>query len=211
MAGGVPSLLPPLMPSARLREIATAMGAFAVGALRLTTGDLGAESYTHIGHLHIALLKAPPEPTAAPGELVLMTSGTSGFPRLRLRFRGDSAQRQAPRGCDCQRADDTVLLNLPLYFSFALSSQALGSLTRGNRLIISGPPFIRRVIRSSEAVRRDCLLADAGAYPFLLSVRSQRACRGESTLRGRRSALIRRWRRGWLNCAEARTSISPMG
>ena len=57
MAGGVPALLPPLMPSARLREIATAMGAFAVGALRLTTGDLGAESYKHIGPLHIALFK----------------------------------------------------------------------------------------------------------------------------------------------------------
>ena len=34
-----------------------------------------------------------------------------------------------------------MLLNLPLYFSFALSSQALASLTRGSRLIISGPPF----------------------------------------------------------------------
>jgi len=43
MAGGVPALLPPLMHAARLREIATAMGAFAIDGLRLPTGELGAE------------------------------------------------------------------------------------------------------------------------------------------------------------------------
>jgi acyl-CoA synthetase (AMP-forming)/AMP-acid ligase II len=142
MAGGVPALLPPLMPSARLREIATAMGAFAVGALRLTTGDLGAESYKHIGPLHIALLKPPPEPAAAPGELVLMTSGTSGVSSGCV-FDFEAILLNGKRHADAigQRADDTVLLNLPLYFSFALSSQALASLTRGSQLIISGPPF----------------------------------------------------------------------
>jgi acyl-CoA synthetase (AMP-forming)/AMP-acid ligase II len=141
-AGGVPALLPPLMPSSRLREIASAMGAFAVGALRLTTGDLGAESYKHIGPLHVALLKPPPEPVAAPGEVVLMTSGTSGVSSGCV-FDFEAILLNGIRHADAigQRADDTVLLNLPLYFSFALSSQALGSLTRGSRLIISGPPF----------------------------------------------------------------------
>jgi len=142
MAGGVPALLSPLMPAARLREIATAMGACAVGALRLTTGDLGAVSYQRIGHLHIALLKAPPEPAAAPGELVLMTSGTSGISSGCV-FDFEAILLNGKRHADAigQRADDTVLLNLPLYFSFALSSQALASLTRGNRLVVSGPPF----------------------------------------------------------------------
>ena len=65
MAGGVPALLPPMMPAVRLREIAKAMGAFAIGALRLTTGELNAESYQAIGPLRIALLKPPPEPVAA--------------------------------------------------------------------------------------------------------------------------------------------------
>jgi acyl-CoA synthetase (AMP-forming)/AMP-acid ligase II len=142
MAGGVPALLPPLMPSARLREIATAMGARAVGALRLTTGDLGAVSYEHIGHLHIALFKAKPEPAATPGEVVLMTSGTSGVSSGCV-FDFESILLNGMRHADAigQRTDDTVLLNLPLYFSFALSSQALASMTRGSRLIISGPPF----------------------------------------------------------------------
>ena len=40
-----------------------------------------------------------------------------------------------------QKADDTVLVNLPLHFSFALVAQALATLMRGGRLVISGPPF----------------------------------------------------------------------
>jgi acyl-CoA synthetase (AMP-forming)/AMP-acid ligase II len=142
MAGGVPALLPPMMPAVRLREIAKAMGAFAIGALRLTTGELNAESYQAIGPLRIALLKPPPEPVAAPGEVVLMTSGTSGISSGCV-FDFEAILLNGKRHADAigQRADDTVLLNLPLFFSFALSSQALSSLTRGNRLVISGPPF----------------------------------------------------------------------
>jgi acyl-CoA synthetase (AMP-forming)/AMP-acid ligase II len=40
-----------------------------------------------------------------------------------------------------QRADDTVLVNLPLCFSFALVAQALATFSRGGRLVIAGPPF----------------------------------------------------------------------
>jgi len=142
MADGVPALLPPMIPTARLREIATAMGAFAIGALRLPVGDLDAVSYNSIGPLHIAILAPPPEPAGAPGEMVLMTSGTSGFSSgCVFDFEAVLLNGQRHANAIGQRADDTVLLNLPLFFSFALSSQALSSLTCGNRLIISGPPF----------------------------------------------------------------------
>jgi acyl-CoA synthetase (AMP-forming)/AMP-acid ligase II len=142
MAGGVPSLLPPLMHAARLREIATAMGAFAIGGLRLPTGDLGAESYNSIGPLHVAILTPPPEPAGAPGEVVLMTSGTSGvssgcvFDFEAILLNGERHVKAIGQG-----ADDTILVTLPMFFSFALSAQALSSLACGNRLIISGPPF----------------------------------------------------------------------
>jgi acyl-CoA synthetase (AMP-forming)/AMP-acid ligase II len=142
MGGGVPSLLPPNVHAARLREIATAMGAFAMAALRLPTGDLGAQSYSTVGPLQVALLHAPPEPAAAPGEIVLMTSGTSGVSSgCVFDFEAILLNGQRHANAIGQRTDDTVLVNLPLFFSFALSSQALSSLTRGNRLIIGGPPF----------------------------------------------------------------------
>jgi len=142
MAGGVPALLQPIMPAARLREIATAMGAFAIGALRLPTGDLGAKSYNSIGLLQTAILSPPLEPAGTPGEVVLMTSGTSGvasgcvFDFEAILLNGQRHVKAIGQG-----ADDTVLVTLPMYFSFALSAQALASLVCGNRMIISGPPF----------------------------------------------------------------------
>ena len=142
MAGGVPALLPPILPAARLREIASTMGAYAIGGLRLSPGDLGAVSYNSIGLLHVAIFKLPSKPAGTPGEVVLMTSGTSGvasgcvfdFEALLL-----NGQRHAKT--IGQRADDTVLVTLPMSFSFALTAQALASLVCGNRMIISGPPF----------------------------------------------------------------------
>jgi acyl-CoA synthetase (AMP-forming)/AMP-acid ligase II len=142
MAQGVPALLPPIVPAARLREIARAMGAFAIGAVRLPAGDIEAVSCHTAGPLRIALLRAPSEPAGAPGEVVLMTSGTSGFSSGCV-FDFESILLNGQRHADAigQRKDDTVLVSLPLFFSFALSSQALSSLVRGNRLVISGPPF----------------------------------------------------------------------
>jgi acyl-CoA synthetase (AMP-forming)/AMP-acid ligase II len=141
-AQGVPALLAPMMPAARLREIAKAMGAFAIGALRLPSVDLGAKSFKTIGPLQVAILQPPPEPPGAPGEVVLMTSGTSGFSSGCV-FDFESILLNGQRHADAigQTADDTVLVNLPLFFSFALSAQALSSMVRGNRLVIGGPPF----------------------------------------------------------------------
>jgi acyl-CoA synthetase (AMP-forming)/AMP-acid ligase II len=142
MGGGVPALLPPVMPAARLRETAKTMGAYAIAGLRLPTGELGAESYDNIGSLQVAILKPPPEPAGAPGELVLMTSGTSGFSSGCI-FDFEAILLNGRRHAKSigQGAEDSVLISLPLFFSFALSAQALSSLVCGNRLIISGPPF----------------------------------------------------------------------
>jgi acyl-CoA synthetase (AMP-forming)/AMP-acid ligase II len=142
MAGGVPALLQPSMPAVRLREIATAMGAYAIGGLRLSTGDLGAVSYSSIGPLHLAILKPPPEPAGSPGEIVLMTSGTSGIASgCVFDFEAILLNGQRHAKAIGKRADDAVLITLPMFFSFALSAQALSSLVCGNRLVISGPPF----------------------------------------------------------------------
>jgi long-chain acyl-CoA synthetase len=141
-AQGVPALLPPMMPAARLREIAKAMGAYAIGVLRLPSGDLGAESYDSIGPLQVAILRPSSEPAAAPGEVALMTSGTSGFASgCVFDFEAILLNGRRHAASIGQSAADTVLVSLPLFFSFALSSQALSSLVCGNRLVISGPPF----------------------------------------------------------------------
>jgi acyl-CoA synthetase (AMP-forming)/AMP-acid ligase II len=142
MAQGIPALVSPTMPAARLNEIAQTMGARAVAAFRLPSGDLGAESFDTIGFLQIALFKPTPDPAGMPGEVVMLTSGTSGFSSGCV-FNFESLVLNGKRHADSigQRADDTLLVSLPLYFSFALSALTLGSLSCGSRMIISGPPF----------------------------------------------------------------------
>ena len=141
-AQGVPALVAPNMPAARLREISQSLGAWAIGAFRLPAGDFGGERHESIGPLQVAIFPPASQPSGAPGEIVLLTSGTSGFASGCV-FDFNTLLRNARRHADSieQRKEDVVLVSLPLYFSFALVAQALASLVRGNRLIISGPPF----------------------------------------------------------------------
>ncbi|APR84479.1 Long-chain-fatty-acid--CoA ligase [Minicystis rosea] len=140
-AGGVPALLAPGMPSQRLRELGMVMGARAVGAVRLPAG-LDPERVDHVGLIEVAWARDARKPATQPGEVVLLTSGTSGSASGCVTSL-EAMLRNGARHADAigQRADDTVLISLPLYFSFALVAQALGTFGRGGRLVIAGPPF----------------------------------------------------------------------
>jgi long-chain acyl-CoA synthetase len=142
LAQGVPALVPPNMPAARLRELRQELGARAIGAYRLPPMEFSGQTHEAIGGLQVAMFPPALEPAAAPGEVVLLTSGTSGFASGCV-FDFEALLLNARRHADSigQRKEDIVLVSLPLYFSFALVAQALASLIRGNRLIISGPPF----------------------------------------------------------------------
>ena len=141
-AGGVPALIAPGTPSDRLRELVAVMGARAVGMFRMPAAELPDVSRHRVDGLDVALFPAAAPPTCRAGEVVLLTSGTSGFhsgcvfPLESLLLNGGRHARSVG-----QRADDAVLVNLPLHFSFALVAQALSCLASGSRLIISGPPF----------------------------------------------------------------------
>jgi acyl-CoA synthetase (AMP-forming)/AMP-acid ligase II len=142
VAGAVPALAPPNMPVARIREISQSLRARAIGAFRFPPGEIGGQRHRGIGPLQIVLFPPASEPAADAGEVILLTSGTSGFASGCV-FDFDALMLNARRHADSigQRAADTVLLSLPLYFSFGLVGQALASLDRGSGLVISGPPF----------------------------------------------------------------------
>jgi long-chain acyl-CoA synthetase len=141
-AGAVPALLGPNTPSARLRDLAQTIGVRAVACMR-SQAELFAHSHTiNIGNAVAQIADTNAPPAASPGEMIMLTSGTSGLasgcvfdisaPLL-------NAQRHAE--AIAQRPDDVVLMNLPIHFSYALVAQALASLICGNRLVIGGPPF----------------------------------------------------------------------
>jgi acyl-CoA synthetase (AMP-forming)/AMP-acid ligase II len=140
-AGGVPALLAPGAPGARLAETAARMGARAVAAVRLPPLE-GASRGEPVGLLETAWFHDRGEPQVEAGEVVMLTSGTSGFASGCVTTL-DAMMRNGARHADSigQRADDTVLISLPLHFSFALVAQALGTLGRGGKLVVAGPPF----------------------------------------------------------------------
>jgi acyl-CoA synthetase (AMP-forming)/AMP-acid ligase II len=130
------------MPPSRVQELLDAMAARALAALHLPAGVAGLETTGTVGGIRAGLRPADGEPACRAGEVVILTSGTSGFPSGCV-FGLDALLRNAARHADAvgQRAADVVLVNLPLHFSYALVAQALATLLRGGRLVVSGPPF----------------------------------------------------------------------
>ncbi|MBN1557748.1 MAG: acyl--CoA ligase [Lentisphaerae bacterium] len=150
-AGYVPALIPPNTPSLRLRELMAALGARALGALRLPRGmDFGRRH--DVSGLAVGRFETDGPVRTRPGEHVLLTSGTSGFASGCVFDRGALLRNAARHAASIgQTGPDTVLVNLPLHFSFALVAQALATLQAGGRLIIGGPPFHPRSYMRSIA------------------------------------------------------------
>jgi long-chain acyl-CoA synthetase len=141
-AEGVPALVSPSTPSSQLRDILNHFSARAIVSLRP-----GLERSDSVEHFTVNGIQAMMfEPSAShetsPGEVIILTSGTSGFASGCV-FELDALMLNATRHADAigLRADDTVLVNLPLHYSFALVAQVLAAWIRGARLVISGPPF----------------------------------------------------------------------
>ncbi|NMH75852.1 acyl--CoA ligase [Pseudonocardia xinjiangensis] len=183
LAGAVPVLLPPVAGAARISEIGRQLGGAALIAPRIDPARYGATTVHPLGgRCEAALLDGRAHQRYQPGEVVLMTSGTSGIASGCLHG-VDALLRNADRHATAigQRPDDTVLVSLPLYYSYGLVAQALAAFVRGSRLVVSGPPFTARsfveTIRAhdvtvssltpSAAVR---LAADPPAGPAALRV-----------------------------------------
>jgi acyl-CoA synthetase (AMP-forming)/AMP-acid ligase II len=144
--GAVPVPVTPAAPPARLRQLATALGAGAVVSPRITPELQGNNRrYPIAGIGELVVVHDTDVLQHTPGDIILLTSGTSGvFSGCLHRF--DSLLRNAARHADAigQRDTDTVLINLPMYFSYAFVAQMLATLLVGGRAVVSGPPFARR-------------------------------------------------------------------
>lgn len=141
--GAVPALLPPSAPPSRIERMARALGADAIVAPRISAELLGGELPHPVGGIaRFATLPGVAGHPRHPGEIILLTSGTSGVFSGCL-HRVDSLLRNAARHAESigQTADDTVLINLPLHYSYAFVAQLLGTLVSGGRAVIAGPPF----------------------------------------------------------------------
>ncbi|GAA2696162.1 MULTISPECIES: class I adenylate-forming enzyme family protein [Actinosynnema] len=141
-AGCVPVPVAPSAGAGRITALAEGIGASAVLAPVLDPNRYGAGHVTRVGDLDLVRLPGAPRPHLSPGEVVLTTSGTSGIASGCVHG-VDALLRNARRHAEAigQRPDDTVLVNLPLHYSYGLVAQALAALVTGSRLVVSGPPF----------------------------------------------------------------------
>jgi len=140
--GAVPVLAPPGLARLRLEELALLLGVRAAAAARFPAGLSAIERRGAVGGAQVILWRPAMDPGVRPGEVVILTSGTSGV-ASGCAFPLDALLRNAARHADAigQREGDTVLVNLPLRFSFGLVAQALATFLRRGRLVIAGPPF----------------------------------------------------------------------
>ncbi|WP_426732360.1 class I adenylate-forming enzyme family protein [Myxococcus faecalis] len=141
-ARGVPALVSPSAPALRQQTLVEALPARALVTMRRPAPLAHDADRFHLGGAEVALFSEAQPPGTQPGEMVLLTSGTSGFASGCV-FDLEALFRNARRHSDAVglRAGDTVLVNLPLYYSYSMVAQAFASLLRGADLVISGPPF----------------------------------------------------------------------
>ncbi|MFJ4692449.1 class I adenylate-forming enzyme family protein [Streptomyces sp. NPDC088766] len=140
LAGHTPVLLSPSTPVSRVREVARELGACAL--VRAAIRTEGVTGVIRAGGADLGLFTDWPYRGHGPGQVVLMSSGTSGMATGCLHSM-DALLRNARRHGRSvgQRAADTALVSLPVYYSFALVAQVLGGLVHGSRLVMAGPPF----------------------------------------------------------------------
>ncbi|MCC4597095.1 acyl--CoA ligase [Xanthomonas campestris pv. phormiicola] len=139
----VPVLLPSAAPPARIRRVADLLGADLLIAPDPAPATTLAAAGTPLSPgLQALRLQGVALRGYQPGEVVLLTSGTSGI------FSGcvfaladllrNAARHAAAIG---QGAGDRVLINLPMFYSFAFVAQLLCGYALGNEMVIAAPPF----------------------------------------------------------------------
>ncbi|MEU7164305.1 class I adenylate-forming enzyme family protein [Streptomyces morookaense] len=154
LTGLVPLLVNPSTPAGRVTELARHLNIGAYVTTERRAHAFGADrTYPAGTHRLIRTATREDHPEQyEPGDVVMLTSGTSGMFSACVN-RLDALLRNARRHnlATGVRGGDTVLVILPLYYSYALVAQALSALAVGARLVIGGPPFHAEGYRAAIA------------------------------------------------------------
>lgn len=141
-AGFVPILAAPALPQLRLVDLQKrfAFHGFIQSGLQIAT--LSYQQRFDIGEQAFYLCSQQEKAHLNAGEIVLTTSGTSGFSTGCV-FDIEALWRNANKHVHAIQitVKDIILVNLPLYYSYAFVAQALAAISVGAKLLITGPPF----------------------------------------------------------------------
>ncbi len=150
-AGYVPALVPPSTPTSRINDIAEQFNAKVLLKNRINIDGIKfIRKFIDFGHYQLALLNTVNEVTTQSGELILTTSGTSGFSSGCV-FDFSALLKNAEKHVNAIgiKQEDRLLVNLPLYYSYAFVAQALAAYMSNATLVISAPPFNNEVFANN--------------------------------------------------------------
>lgn len=142
LTGLVPLVISPATPSARVLDTAERIGAHALVVGRLAPASYGATTAHPVAGAPAVVLDPRQDSAFRPGEVLMLTSGTSGAFSACVHDIG-SLLRNARRHAHAVglRAGDVVLVTLPLHYSYALVAQLFAGLVSCASVVVSGPPF----------------------------------------------------------------------
>ncbi|NVN10071.1 class I adenylate-forming enzyme family protein [Nguyenibacter vanlangensis] len=139
--GLVPVAISPSARSPRINRLRHEFGLAGVVGVKINPSLYDASDFTAVGTFRFVRFHGV-RPRYSPHEVLILTSGTSGVDSACV-HRVDSLIANAALHNQALgiRSTDRQLVVLPMYYSFALVAQAIGSMICGCQLIIDGPPF----------------------------------------------------------------------
>ncbi|RON15583.1 class I adenylate-forming enzyme family protein [Pseudomonas frederiksbergensis] len=139
--GLVPVPASPSLKSTRILDLQESLKISGLVGAKINPALYGANHYVEIGTLRFLEFRNTPA-AYAPDEALILTSGTSGINTACVHsissMVNNAAMHNKALGI---HSSDTQLLVLPMYYSYAMVAQAIGSMISGCKLIIDGPPF----------------------------------------------------------------------
>lgn len=139
--GLVPVAIPPSTRSTAILDLKRSLSISAIVGARLDPSRYAAKDMAKVGTLHVLQFEDSP-PAYEPYEVLILTSGTSGTQTACVHSVDSLACNAQMTGRTLGiRSADKQLIMLPMYHTYGLVTQGIGSILSGCQLKIDGPPF----------------------------------------------------------------------
>ncbi len=139
--GCVPCAAPPSLKIAQVNAMQTALDIAAIASPQASARQLNSTRLEKIGSLGVAVI-ADVAPAYDPFDVLILTTGTSGAQTACVHTVETLAWNATSTNRTLSITDrDRQLIVLPLFHTYGLVTQSLGTILSGGELVIDGPPF----------------------------------------------------------------------
>jgi len=154
-SGYVPCAIAPSAKTSLVRTLQTSLQIAAIAGPQLDPVRYQAKQFATIGAFNVVVCDRTPPPYE-PFDVLILTTGTSGSQTACVHTVESLVcnASMTNRALDITAADRQLVV-LPMYHSYGLITQSLGSIISGCELIIDGPPF--NANRFADLIRKESI------------------------------------------------------